>query len=369
MPRAERSRPRPTPARRNERPVLVGFEFVSPPHRYSQAEVLHVAADALALSTGERERLRRIFDRAGVAWRGSSEPLSTVFGSSTFEERNRRAIAAATRDATTLARRLLSTAGAGVRPHALVSTSCTSFLIPAVDALVADALNLGPRLVRLPITEAGCAGGAVALARAADYLVAHPEDCAIVVAVESCSQTFRPLDRSSTNQVATALFGDGASGALLAGNQHPLARRAALRFLGSASFFFPGSLGMMGFALRQDGLELILDRRLPSFLSGRLAPAIDSFLDEHGVTRPDIARFALHPGGRAVVDAAERELGLSPHALADARQVLRDHGNMSSATILFVLDAAARAARSGDLILSVGFGPGFGVELSLWRTS
>jgi alkylresorcinol/alkylpyrone synthase len=221
--------------------------------------------------------------------------------------------------------------------------------------------------VKLPITQAGCAGGAVALARAADFVKANPTKAALVVAVEFSSLTFQARDPSATNLVATALFSDGASAALLVGSAHPAAGRTSVEFVSAASYFMMDSLGAMGYDVVETGLKLVLDKRLPDFLRGKLRPMILEFLSENGVAFDRLRAFAIHPGGRKVLDVAEEELGLSPAQLEPSRSVLRDHGNMSSATLLFVLERALKGLAPDEVALGIGFGPGFAVELSLWR--
>lgn len=312
--------------------------------------------------------VERLFARAGVTTRSSLRALGSVFVDESFVARNRIYQEAMIRAGIEITRRTLKRSGLH-SVDILVSSSCTGFMIPAVDAHIASALGLGPRLVRLPITEAGCAGGAVALARAADFVTAHPRAAALVVAIEFSSLTFQARDTSATNLVAAALFADGAAGAVLVGQDHPAAKKAAVRFVRSASYFLPNSLEAMGYEVVESGFKLVLDKRLPDFVRGKLRPMVADFLSESGLTQDRISRFAVHPGGRKVLDVAEEELGLSPAQLDPSRSTLRDHGNMSSATILFVLDRALVDLRPDEIALCIGFGPGFAVELSLWSGS
>jgi alkylresorcinol/alkylpyrone synthase len=236
-----------------------------------------------------------------------------------------------------------------------------------VDAHVANALSLGPRLARLPITESGCAGGVVGLARAADYLAAHPDRAVLLLALEFSSLTFQRWDRSPTNVVSTAIFGDGAAAAVLVGGRHPRAGAALVRVRDAESVFFPGTTHLMGFELRNEGLQILLDKRLTPFVRRVIVPAVDGFLSRRGLARADIRHFVLHPGGRRVVEAMSERLGLGPADLAPTEAVLSEHGNMSSVTVLFVLDEILRRHRpeTGALGLLGAFGPGFAAELAL----
>ncbi len=349
-------------------PFLATIETLPAPFRHQQTDVIAGVVAWLKQAGGEADprAVERLFSRAGVSGRSSLKPLDEVFTEATFAQRNEIYREAMIDTGIALARSTLAKAGlSGV--DILVSSSCTGLMIPAVDAHIANALRLGPRLARLPITESGCAGGAVALARASDYLTAHPRAAALVIAIEFSSLTFQARDLSATNLVATALFADGASAAVLLGAEHPAVKEAAIEFLGAASCFMPDSLGSMGYDVIESGLKLVLDKRLPDSLRGRLKPLVDEFLTEHRLSFDQLSAFALHPGGRKVLDVAEEELGLSPALLEPSRSVLRDHGNMSSATILFVMERALRELGPGQVALGIGFGPGFAIELSLWR--
>ncbi|HUG53607.1 MAG TPA: 3-oxoacyl-[acyl-carrier-protein] synthase III C-terminal domain-containing protein, partial [Vicinamibacteria bacterium] len=252
----------------------------------------------------------------------------------------------------------------------IVSVSCTGFMIPAVDAYVAQALEMGPRLARLPITESGCAGGVVGLARARDFLVAHPGQVAVVLALEFASLTFQRWDRSATNVVSTAIFGDGGAAVVLAGPDHPrsrVRRPGQARLLDAESLFFPGTAHLMGFRLRNQGLQIILDRELAPFVRKHVAEVVGGFLSARGLRREDVTRWILHPGGRRIIEVMSERLGLGPEDTAATEAVLAGHGNMSSVTVLFVLDEIMRRGgiRCGEKGLLGAFGPGFGAELAL----
>jgi alkylresorcinol/alkylpyrone synthase len=348
--------------------TLLSLERYLPPHRYDQAEVVPWVRRWLEDAPAETSRrLLSVYESAGVRSRASVVPIEDVFQPKDFETQNRRFREIACAAGTDLARRALDSAG--LRPAEIdfvVSVSCTGFMIPAVDAFVADALGMGPRLARLPITESGCAGGVVGLARAADHLTARPDRAALLLALEFSSLTFQRWDRSPTNVVSTAIFGDGGAAAVLVGGTHPRARDGLLTVRDTASVFFPGTTHLMGFELRNQGLQIVLDRALAPFVRRHIAPAVDGFLGSIGLSRADVARWILHPGGRRIVEAMVEQLSLSPADLAPTESVLRRHGNMSSVTVLFVLDEILRCHRppAGASGLLGAFGPGFGAELA-----
>jgi alkylresorcinol/alkylpyrone synthase len=347
--------------------TLLTIERYVPPFRYSQEEVTrHV--QAWLDGDGAASRLLSVYAAAGVRSRGSVVPIEEVFHPRDFETQNDRYREIACRAGTDLARRALERAEVSPREIGLVvSVSCTGFMIPAVDAYVADALGMGPRLVRLPITESGCAGGVVALARARDYLSRHPEQAALVLGVEFASLTFQRWDRSATNVVSTAIFGDGAAAVVLVGREHPRARAGVAKVVDSESLFFPGTTHLMGFRLRNQGLQIVLDRDLAPFVRREVGRAVRCFLVARGLQREDITRWVLHPGGRRIIEVMSECLELRPEDLASTEKVLAEHGNMSSVTVLFVLDEILRAGgvRCGERGVLGAFGPGFGAEFAL----
>jgi len=351
--------------------TLVSIERYLPPYRYPQDVVTGWVRSWLEAGNGDGEaakRLLSVYAAAGVNTRASVVPIEQVFDPGDFETQNDTYRRIACEAGTDLARRAL--ASAGLEPaevDIVVSVSCTGFMIPAVDAYVADALGMGPRLVRLPITESGCAGGVVGLVRAADYLAAHPDRAALVLALEFSSLTFQRWDRSATNVVSTAIFGDGGAAVVLVGSRHPRAGHGLARLADSESLFFPGTTHLMGFNLRNQGLQIVLDRELAPFVRKHVVDVVEGFLQPRGLRREDVTRWILHPGGRRIIEVMCEKLGLGPQDLAATEAVLAEHGNMSSVTVLFVLDQILRCQRprAGERWVLGAFGPGFGAELAL----
>jgi alkylresorcinol/alkylpyrone synthase len=256
---------------------------------------------------------------------------------------------------------------AGVEPRQIdlvVSVSCTGYMVPSLDVQLAAEIGLRPDVTRLPLTELGCSGGAAAVAAAHRHLVAYPPHHVLVVAVEVPSLTFQQDDRSRDNLAASLVFGDGAAAAVLtAGGDE--ADTGRLHLLGAGSHLLPDSAGALGFDLRDGGFHVVLDRRLPRLIEGCLAPVVDGFKARSAVEHADF--YAVHAGGPRVFDAVESALGLRPDALALSRQVFRDVGNLSSASILFSLAALSDEAEGDGL--AIAFGPGVTIELAHLRRS
>src|SRR5688572_12943591 len=264
--------------------TLLALERFLPPYRYSQDEVTGWVKTWLAADP-QAARLLSVYASAGIKTRASVVPIEEVFQPRDFEHQNDRYRDIVRRAGIDVARRALEQAEVSARDVSLVvSVSCTGFMIPAVEAYVAEALGMGPRLVRLPITETGCAGGVVGLARAHDYLSAHPDEVALVLALEFASLTFQRWDHSATNVVSTAIFGDGGAAAVLVGSKHPRSRAEGRpRIVETQSVFFPGTTHLMGFHLRNQGLQIVLDRELAPFVRREVGPVVDAFLTSRGL--------------------------------------------------------------------------------------
>jgi alkylresorcinol/alkylpyrone synthase len=250
---------------------------------------------------------------------------------------------------------------AGVAPGEIdlvISVSCTGYMVPSLDVRLAAEIGLRPDVTRLPLTVLGCSGGAAAVAAAHRHLTAFPHDRVLVVAVEVPSLTFQRDDRSLDNLAASLVFGDGAAAAVMGGAAE--LSDALLQVRGAASRLLPSSTDALGFDLRDGGFHVVLDRRLSSLIERSLGEVVASFTARQGIV--DRPRFyAVHAGGPRVFDAVEAALGLGPDELALSRRVLREVGNLSSASILFSL--AQLPAVEGDG-LAIAFGPGVTIELA-----
>lgn len=310
-----------------------------------------------------------IFDRAGVATRGLVEAPEYYFSDVPFEKRN----ADYFRHAEILSRRALESAldQAGVAigdlTH-LFSVTTTGLLTPSLDAHLAQALPFRRTLKRTPLFGVGCAGGAVALSRAYEYLRGHPTETIAVLSVELCSLTFLPKDGTMTQLVAAAIFGDGAACVILCGEKAPAAGRAEFSFVDNESVLIPDSLHVMGWNFGADGMRLVLSNDAPAIVERNLEEALSPLLARHGVCVDELSPLVLHPGSSRILDACERAMGLPDGAADLSRAFLKLHGNLSSASVLFILkDALAQPKSASPWGLLVALGPGFACEALLIR--
>ena len=254
--------------------------------------------------------------------------------------------------------------------HLIVVTT-TGLAAPSLDALLIHDLGMNRHTRRTPIWGLGCAGGLGGLARASEYVRAEPTHRVLLVNVEFCSLTFLANDLSKRNLIATSLFGDGVSAVVLAGDdvEPPSNNLNPPQIVGTLSTLYPDSAEIMGWNVIDSGFEVVFSSRIPSIVRDEFPSLLRQFLASHGLEQSAISRFLLHPGGAKVISAYEESLGLEPEALAVTRNVLRTCGNMSSATIFFVVEQALRDAplAAGEYAVLAVFGPGFSAELALIR--
>jgi alkylresorcinol/alkylpyrone synthase len=267
-------------------------------------------------------------------------------------------------------------AAAGLEPSDvdhLLAVTTTGIATPSLDALLINRLGLRTDVRRTPIFGLGCAGGAGGLARAADYLRAYPDHVAVLISSEICSLTLQREDLSIPNIIASGLFGDGAAAVVLAG-----ARRAAARadrdstaprprILASGAVFYPDTERVMGWDVVDSGLKIVLSARVPDVIKAHVAGDVDRFLAGEYLARGGIDHWIVHTGGPRVLTAFAEALELPAGALERSWRSLAEIGNLSSASVLFVLGdlLAAGVARSGERGLLAAMGPGFASELLL----
>ncbi len=256
-------------------------------------------------------------------------------------------------------------AAAGLKPQdvdMIITVSCTGVMIPSVDAHLINRMGFRSDVRRLPITELGCAAGAVGFSRAADFVRAYPEATVLLVALELPTLTFQRQDLSQANLISCALFGDGAAAAVITGRM-----AHGPRILETESYFFPDSLGAMGFDLKDSGFHIVLSRDVPEMIRADIGRLIHGFLERNDLSDGEMAAFVLHPGGQKLLRFIEEELGLPKEKTQPSWDVLAQYGNLSSATVLFVLHQwlTKRVIGKGEHGLMAAFGPGFSAEMLL----
>jgi alkylresorcinol/alkylpyrone synthase len=227
-------------------------------------------------------------------------------------------------------------------------------------------MNLPVNIKRVPIFGLGCVAGAAGISRAADYVLAYPKQVAAVLSVELCSLTLQQEDISIANIISSGLFGDGAAAVLVSGAER---KDDGPEILATRSVFYPNSEHVMGWDISEKGFRIVLSREVPEVVENHLAGDVDAFLEEQGLTRSDIESWVLHTGGPRVLEATATALDLPEGALAASWDCLRRNGNLSSASVLFVLEEVMMKRRpaAGTYSILAAMGPGFCSELVLLR--
>jgi alkylresorcinol/alkylpyrone synthase len=259
---------------------------------------------------------------------------------------------------------------AGIDPEtigAFFFVSVTGIASPSIEARLMNRMALSPRIKRVPIFGLGCVAGAAGIARAADYVKAFPKQCALLLSVELCSLTIQPDDLSAANLISSGLFGDGAAAVVVSGSECEGA--PGPQVIATQSTFYPDTEHVMGWDVSEKGFKIVLSREVPEVVSKYLGRDADAFLSEHGLTPSDIKSWVIHTGGPKVLEATEAALGLTAGALDVSWQCLRKTGNLSSASVLFVLEEVMQNRRPepGSWGILAALGPAFCSELVLLR--
>lgn len=330
---------------------------VLPAFRISQDQLLEMGRRLLKGKVPFLDNVLGLFTNAGVEERFLVREPNVILDNDNLGWRNRVFGEASIELGCQLVEDLLARSGLDARDiDMIITTSCTGFMIPSVDAHLINHFRMRPDIKRLPITELGCAGGAMALSRAADFLQARPDQVVMVLALEFPSLTYRTRDFRPANLVSVALFGDGGAGAILS------TRPSACRILQSRAHFFYDTPDMMGFDLNELGFKIILDKKISELVRTQFRAPLERFLQDQKLQLSDMHHYVLHPGGRRIMDNLESSLGLREQDIAASRSVLRQVGNLSSASVYWVLKEVLNNEPEG-LGLMAAFGPGFNAEM------
>ena len=307
-----------------------------------------------------QRKVLKLFEGAGVDRRYSIMDPKEVFFNSSFEEKNNIYV----REAKKIAEQALqkSLEKANLNPtdiDYIITVSCTGIMIPSVDAYLINSLQMRQDIVRLPVTEMGCAAGVSGIIYAKNFLKANPNKRAAVIAVEAPAATFQLEDFSMANIVSAAIFGDGAASVILSSHKED----RGPKIIDEAMYHFYDSTHMMGFKLVNTGLQMILDKTVPETISNHFPRIVHPFLERNNLTIEDVNHLIFHPGGKKIVQTVEDLFGSLGKNIDDTKEVLRLYGNMSSATVLYVLERFMDGDRQrGEKGLMLSFGPGFSAQ-------
>lgn len=353
-------------------PVLTNVNCLSLPYKTPQAELKGLAERMFRNSFTDLDRLLESFENSGIVSRNLCIPLGYFDSGKSFSQRNS--------DYVSLARQFTAKAvNAVIEDSSISASDITDFIFisttgistPSIDALVINDLRLGNRIRRTPLWGLGCAGGVAGVSLACRIAEGDPNAVVLVASTELCSLTFLENDKSKSNLIATSLFSDGAAAAMVCGDEfaHKVKGRMLLRHIDSQSKLYYDSTNVMGWEMVEEGLKVIFSRDIPLVVSKNVSDDMKDFAAANGLSLQSVANFIIHPGGVKVIDAYAGSLELRNDKFTNTRNVLKNFGNMSSATVLYVLEEFARKGFGEGASLMSSLGPGFSSEFALFENS
>jgi alkylresorcinol/alkylpyrone synthase len=306
------------------------------------------------------KKVKKIFEGAAVDVRYSIMDPEEVFTATSFEEKNDIYIREVIKLGEQVLDNALNKAGwAADSIDYIITVSCTGIMIPSLDAYLINKMKLRQDIVRLPVTEMGCAAGISGIIYAKNFLKANPGKRAAVIAVESPTATFQLDDFSMPNIVSAAIFGDGAACCLLSSHDDD----EGPEIIDEQMYHFYDAEHMMGFKLTNSGLQMVLDIEVPDTIASHFGDIIHPFLQRNNLSIEDIDHLIFHPGGKKIVQTVEELFSGLGKNIDDTKQVLRQYGNMSSATVLYVLERIIDSnPTKGERGVMLSFGPGFSAQ-------
>ena len=356
---------------------IVSVAEALPAHILKQDEVTQFAKDLFSESFNDIERLLKVFNNGEIEKRHFVKGLEWFKTEKSFQERNDAYIECAVELGVEAITKCLTNRDFLKKDvpfeeiEAIICISSSGIATPSIEARIMNRLPFTKHTKRIPIWGLGCAGGAAGLSRAYEYCLAFPHANILVLSIELCSLTFQRNDRTKSNLIGTSLFADGVACALLSGER--VERRTFQKLHSSPeikatqSTLLPHSLDVMGWQVKDDGLFVIFSKDIPSIIESWLKPNVTEFLHNNKVSLEDVSHFIAHPGGKKVLDAYLNSLNIPEEMTAISLNVLREFGNMSSATVLYVLKRFMEIGKQGEVGLCTALGPGFSSELLLMK--
>ncbi|MBI1206810.1 MAG: type III polyketide synthase [Azospirillum sp.] len=337
-------------------PRLISLATAVPPYRFAQTMTQDAARQVFAHRMRDFERLAPVYSNAGILTRYGCRPLEWYMTPRSWPEKNAAYLDAAVDLLEQVTCACLDRAALSAREiDAIVVVSSTGIATPSLDSRLIERMGMRPDTARLPIFGLGCGGGVLGLARAGMMARAMPGANVLLLVIELCTLAVQHDELTPTNIVATALFSDGAAAAIIRADTGD-ERSPALAGWGEHTW--PGTRDVMGWRVEPDGFGVIFSQDIPNLVRRRMRPAADAMLARHDLTVGDLAGTVCHPGGVKVLAALEEALAPCREGFAEAWEVLRDYGNMSAATVMFVLERRmASGARGRHLMTALG--PGF----------
>ena len=347
-------------------PTLAAIYTIEFPFKVDQQEVKQYAKNLFAPSYPEVERMLSAFDNTEIRTRNFCKPLDYYSEPHTFEELNAVYIRISLDYSVKATEECISAAHIQKEDITdIIFVSTTGLSTPSLDALIINKMRLSQTTNRMSIFGLGCGGGVSGYSKACTLAKANPDAVVLLVAVELCSLTFLRNDFSKSNFIGSSLFADGVAACLITGDNYEPKTKKAITFVASESKLYYDSLDVMGWQFMDTGFKVLFSPDIPAIMAKNVRNDITSFLDKQNLKLSDIKNFIFHPGGKKVLTAYEEALAVEGDFLLDTREVMIENGNLSSATVLYVLERFFKQDFENGYGLMVSMGPGFSCEMVL----
>lgn len=346
-------------------PSILNTEVIDLDFKVSQSEVLDFTSTYFDNSGISPDIMKGVFENTGIKRRQFINTREWFYNKHTFLEKNDLYIKRALQLSSKLVRQYENLDYSEI--DNIIFVSSTGLSTPSIDAYLINELEFNRNVTRTPIWGLGCVGGAVGLSRAYEYSLAYPDRLTLLIALEFCSLAFLNKDHSKSNFIAMALFSDGAASAIISGANHNI--RGSIKILNTCSTLYNNSTDVMGWEFIDSGLKAVFSKDIPNIVRNRVSSEIQNFLIKNNIEKHDIKHFLIHPGGTKIINEFENCLGLDSDSTFYSRKVLEQYGNMSSPTIIYVINEFLRSGnyKQGELGLIASMGPGFSSELLLFQ--
>lgn len=347
-------------------PTLAAISKIDFPFKIEQEKVKTIAQELFAPSFPKIERMLNVFDNTEIKTRNLCKPIEHYSTIHSFEEQNKEFIQVSLDYSVEAIEKCIATAAIEKETITdIIFISTTGLATPSVDALIINKMKLHENINRMSLFGMGCAGGVAGFAKASTLAMANPNAVVLLVVVELCSLTFLRNDLSKSNFIGTSLFADGVSALIITGDNHTNSAQSQVFYLASQSKFYNDTLDVMGWEFLDNGFKVLFSKDIPTIIFNNISKDIISFLDKHQLKLSDIKNFIFHPGGKKVLSAYEEALKVKGDFLKNTREVMNEYGNMSSATVLYVLHRFLTQGFDDGYGLMVSMGPGFTCEMAL----
>lgn len=347
-------------------PSLAAVSSIDFPHKISQEEVKQFSKGIFASSFSHVDQMLTAFDNTEIRTRNLCKPLEYYVDVHSFQDQNAEYIRLSLEySVKAIEKCIASSSFTKDAITDLIFVSTTGLSTPSLDALIINHMKLNRNISRLPVFGLGCAGGVAGFSKACVIAKANPDAVVLLVAVELCSLTFLKSDYSKSNFIGSSLFSDGAAACIITGDNHASSVQHAIAYVASQSTLYYDTLDVMGWEFLDKGFKVLFSQDIPTIIGKNIHDNVSTLLGKHQLSLTDMKNFIFHPGGKKVLTAYEQALPVEGDFLKNTREVMNDYGNMSSTTVLYVLDRFVSQGFENGYGLMGSMGPGFSSEMVL----